>query len=369
MMTIKLNPLLILIVLFIGLLGCEGYVERGDEDDITSPALPEAPWLDGSWIVLNPERVGTPRTVRLVYFLPNNLEYRPQVVPWFRSTVGKVQDFYAQEMDVHGYGKSSFQVEREADDQFKVHRVLGAHTDQHYQYCTFQKVEEELSQAFDFDANIYLVVIDNENRWIRNCAGSEVGGTGLSRGKIGGIGLVPEGVEWDLVAHELGHAFGLRHNFIADASIMSYSETRSKLSLCYASILSVHPYFNRSAPTVLAPPAIALLPVRYENTTQVSIQVLTSSPAGLQQAMLYVMTMEPHDAAGQYELKTCVGWEGSPQEGGVPFDFDGVIPSNPNIGFLDAIQNPVIISILDVEGNLREGEVAIPPPPVEQPIR
>ena len=78
MMTIKLNPLLILIVLFIGLLGCEGYVERGDEDDITSPALPEAPWLDGSWIVLNPERVGTPRTVRLVYFLPNNLEYRPQ---------------------------------------------------------------------------------------------------------------------------------------------------------------------------------------------------------------------------------------------------------------------------------------------------
>ena len=130
-------------------------------------------------------------------------------------------------MDVHGYGKSSFQVETEADDQFKVHRVLGAHTDQHYQYCTFQKVEEELSQAFDFDANIYLVVIDNENRWIRNCAGSEVGGTGLSRGKIGGIGLVPEGVEWDLVAHELGHAFGLRHNFIADASIMSYSETRS----------------------------------------------------------------------------------------------------------------------------------------------
>ena len=330
---------------------------------MASPARPE--WLDNSWIVLNPQPVGTPRTVRLVYLLPNNLEYRPEVVPWLRSTVRTVQDFYAEQMDANGYAKSSFQVETDADGEFKVHRVLAGHGDPHYQNCTFETIEKDLSQAFDLNQNIYLVVIDNESRWIQTCAGGDVGGTGRPRGKVGGIGVVPEGVEWDLVAHELGHAFGLQHNFDSDASIMSYSETRGKLSPCYASILSVHPYFNRSIPTDLIPPVIALLPISYDATNQVSIQALTGSAAGLKQAMLYVMTMAPHEAAGQYELKTCLSWEAAPQEGTVPFDYDGVIPSNPNIGFLQAIQNPVIISILDEAGNIREGLVEIPPPPAE----
>ena len=77
------------------------------------------------------------------------------------------------------------------------------------------------------------------------------------------------------------------------------------------------------------------------------------------------MTMEPHDAAGSYELKECQVWETRPQEGFVPFLYDGVIPSDPGIGFSDAIKNPVIVSIVDAAGNIREGEVAIPPPPAE----
>ena len=268
-------------------------------------------------------------------------------------------------MELNGYGKSSFQVETDVDDEFKVHRVLGAHTDQHYQNCTFQSVEEELSQAFDLDANIYLVVIDNESRWIRNCAGADVGGTGRSRGKIGGIGLIPESVDWDLVAHELGHAFGLRHNFTYDASIMAYSETRSRLSPCYTLLLSVHPYFNASVPTQLVPPGIGLLPFQYQASEHVSIQLIASAPAGLRHAILYAMTLEPHDAAGQYELIECRQWEDPPQDGIVTFEFDGAIPSAPHIGFLDAIQNPVVVSIIDVAGNIREGEVEIPPPPAQ----
>ena len=192
-----------------------------------------------------------------------------------------------------------------------------------------------------------------------------MGGTGRSRGKTGGIGLVPEGVDWDLVAHELGHAFGLQHNFTDDSLMMSYGEQRTKLTLCYASLLSVHPYFNSNVSTKLTPPAIGLLPIQYESPDQVSIPVVTNSPAGLHHAMLYVMTMAPHDAAGSYELKECRLWEEQPQEGFVPFLYDGVIPSSPNIGFAQAIRNPVVVSIVDADGNIREGEVVIPPPPAE----
>ena len=65
---------------------------------------------------------------------------------------------------------------------------------------------------------------------------------------------------------------------------------------------------------------------------------------------------------GQYELIECRRWEDSPQNGTVPFEFDGVIPSSPNISFLDRIQKAVIVLIIDVEENIRQGEVAILPP-------
>ena len=65
------------------------------------------------------------------------------------------------------------------------------------------------------------------------------------------------------------------------------------------------------------------------------------------------MTMEPHDAVGQYELKGCQLWGERPQEGFVPFQYDGVIPPDPEVVFSDAIQNPVIVSIIDAAGNIR----------------
>ena len=110
-------------------------------------------------------------------------------------------------------------------------------------------------------------------------------------------------MSWD---NDPGHAFGLEHNFVGNAFIMSYGDDPRTLSPCYTSMLSVHPYFNSNVPTELTPPAIGLLPVQYESLhQQVSILVVTGSRAGLHHAMLYVMTMEPHDAAGQYELKEC----------------------------------------------------------------
>ena len=78
------------------------------------------------------------------------------------------------------------------------------------------------------------------------------------------------------------------------------------------------------------------------------------------------MTLASHEAAGSYELKECCLWETRSQEGFVPFQYDGVIPSDSGIDFLNAIQNPVIISIIDVAGDMREGEVAIPPPVAER---
>ena len=65
------------------------------------------------------------------------------------------------------------------------------------------------------------------------------------------------------------------------------------------------------------------------------------------------------------QAKECKLWEMRPQEVLVPFQYDGMIPSDPGVAFSDAIKNPVVVSIVDADGNIREGEVAIPLPPAE----
>ena len=62
------------------------------------------------------------------------------------------------------------------------------------------------------------------------------------------MALVANDFSWHLVAHELGHAFGLGHDFREGAYLMSYGPGRNRLSDCAAEFLSVHPYFNPDIP-------------------------------------------------------------------------------------------------------------------------
>ena len=78
------------------------------------------------------------------------------------------------------------------------------------------------------------------------------------------------------------------------------------------------------------------------------------------------MTPDPQDATGQYELKEYQLWEERPQEGFMPFQYDGVISADPGVDFSDAIQNPVIVSIMAAAGNIRRGKVATPPLPLSR---
>ena len=55
----------------------------------------------GKRLALN---VGEPRTVRLIYFLPNDRPFRQEVVDSMKVTIRRVQTFYAEQMQAHGYG-------------------------------------------------------------------------------------------------------------------------------------------------------------------------------------------------------------------------------------------------------------------------
>ena len=194
--------------------------------------------------------VGEPRTVRMIYFLPNNRPFRQEVVDSMKTVIRKVQTFYAGQMDAHGYGNKTIRYETDARGEPLVHLVDGIHPESHY-YNTFGgSMIDELWQVFDFSVNIYSVIIDTQHGGLqgRGGGGRRYGKTGgyawLTSGYIGGDA---HGSYAGVTSHELGHAFGLQHDFRNDTYTMSYGKG-GRLSACAAEFLAVHPYFDPDIP-------------------------------------------------------------------------------------------------------------------------
>ncbi len=299
--------------------------------------------------------VGEPRTVRMIYFLPSDRPFRQEVVDSMKVVIRQIQTFYVEQMQAHGYGNKTFRFETDIQGDPMVHRMDGQYPDSYYLANTSATVLKEFEQAFDRDANIYLLVIDNSINAIGS-RGQRVGGIGGNKGKNGGFGLVHGGFSFHTAAHELGHAFGLQHDFNANAYIMSYSSgQRYSLSACNAEFLAVHPYFDSSVEAQEAlPPTIEITsPLGYPaGSRSVSIQLKVSDTDGLHQVILFVSTKEPHFAAGSLEVKACRGLN-STKESAVKFDYNGVIPSDGFTRLWNPDVHPISIRAVDTQGNVR----------------
>ena len=289
--------------------------------------------------------VGEPRTVRMIYFLPNDRPFRQEVVDLMKVRIREVQTFYAEQMQAHGYGNITFRFETDAQGEPLVHRFDGRHSDSRYTSRAYWTTSDELEQRFDLERNIYLIFLDN----------SEIaGGSGAQSGKNAGRALViyNDGASFELVAHELGHAFGLRHDFRDDAYIMSYGSRPDRLSACAAEFLSVHPYFNPEIPTKEgSPPTIELISPRAypAGSESIPIQLKISDSKGLHQVILF---------GGNYNYITVKAYRGllGKSDAIVEFEYDGDIPSasvSSPVSSLSAIAaHPIHIQVVDSEGDM-----------------
>ena len=212
--------------------------------------------------------VGAPRTVRLIYFLPNDRPFRTAAIPRIKDDIRKAQTFFAEQMQAHGYGNTTFRIETDAQGEPLVHRVDAQHPESHYfstvggeeafQYRHFP----ELEQTFDFYENVYVVYSD-----VSNIGGGVTGGRSSKKSGDVNFRMDYDFSHWETLAHELGHAFGLEHDFRDGAYIMSYggpsqfSNARygDRISAYAAEFLSVHPYFNDAIPIEDYPPSAAEL--------------------------------------------------------------------------------------------------------------
>ena len=303
--------------------------------------------------------VGEPRTVRLIYFLPNDRPYRQEVVDSMKTTIKQVQTFYADQMEAHGYGRKTFRFETDEQGEPLVHRVDGQHPEIRYvQTDPSNDMMAEIFQVFDEFRNVHFIIFDS----------AEITrGSGGRRGKNGGTAWLDDvyldrevtDTYWTFAtatAHEIGHAFGLYHDFRDGAYIMSYGSGPDQLSACATEFLAVHPCFNPDIPLEeTSPPSISQLssPEYPVGTKSVPIDLEFSDSDGLHQVLLFGKSSN---------LVACRRSDGK-SDGVISFDYSGQYSVfGVQFIFTGLSRIPVhslTVLAVDVEGNVARESVEV----------
>ena len=333
--------------------------------------------------------VGEPRTVRLIYFLPNDRPYRAEMVQRMKDEILRIKVFYTESMKAHGYNMT-FKIESDAQGKPVVHRVDGQQSEIHYVDNTDYTVRAEIRQVFDVWQNIYFIVVDSDIDRLGTGVGNiRARANAGSLGKNGGDLLIPahhfqnriksnEPGYDKLSAHEIGHAFGLQHDFRSGGYIMSYGAgynrapldgpDQDRLSKCSADFLSVNPYFNPDIPTESGrSPTIKLTSPRTypAGSESVDVQVEVADSEGIHQVIMFVGSVGPLGPAGLPEVKACRQLMG---EKGVvvKFEYDGDVPGSSFTNLSTQTQQDIRIGAIDINGDVSNRKFALSAEPTKQ---
>ena len=267
-----------------------------------------------------------------------------------------MQQFYAEQMQNHGFGRKTFSFETDATGKVVVHHVNGKFTDRYYNTRTFDKVTEEIEERFSLSTNLYLISIDtgSEKIDVHWC------GKGGIHGTTGGKALVPASGScfvgdhgFETAAHELGHAFGLDHDFRDDTYMMSYGDDRDRLSYCAAEWLNAHRYFNTHDTSFNELTTLEMLTPLALPPHTIRFRFEVADADGIHQAQL-IIPVAIGDPADGVKLQSC----------------QAVDSENSRIEFTTTEVTPgpateVTLRVIDVYGNftqetysLRRGDVA-----------
>ena len=199
---------------------------------------------------------------------------------------------------------------------------------------------EESERAFNLKAYISLIVLDNGGSSLGD---GQAAGLGERWGKNSGYAVVTGDFDFGVTAHELGHAFGLEHDFRDGAYIMSYGPGWNQLSACSAEYLSVHPYFNSDIPIERGhSPTIELISPRTYSagSRSVPIRFQVNDSGGLHQVLL----------RGIGGLIECRGLAGE-TDALVEFNYDGAVTLQGLTLLPDAVAHGFFVEAVDTDGN------------------
>ena len=301
---------------------------------------------------------GEPRTVRVVLFSPSDRTVSAGLVDTLRTQIKRNQEFFAEQMEACGYGPITFRIETNSEGEVLIHHVKGKNPESHYfelePGVLHAHYYKEIEQVFALEENIYVLYRDIT----RNTGPA----TGWRDSKKAGAAELFTGVGWKVLAHELGHAFGLPHDFRDGAYMLSYGgETKipgatswDRISKCAAEFLSVHPYFNSTVSLEeSSPPTFELVsPKTYRgDLKQVSIEFQVNDTEGIHQIIF-----EAYPGGGYGGLRECRTYKGR-RDLVAEFEYDGTsMAADPQLALtsLSDSLHYMQFMIVDIDGNLTE---------------
>ena len=278
--------------------------------------------------------------VRLIYFVPNDRVAQEDMDELLDTMIKEVQQFYADQMQCHGYGQKTFRFETDADGKAIVHHINGKLAEADYRSLT---IEEEVGEYFNLSSNIYSIFIEGDPNIIHLC------GLGSShRGGISGrtfISTLKPPCFYPFVAtHELGHAFGLQHDFRKHIYVMSYGRDGGWediiLSKCAAEWLNASRYFNPGQHYFDNPTSVQILPPRACPSDAIMIRFDLTDTDLLHQAQL-IISATAEDPVGGIKLYECKSLDNESSEISFMMSESTAISS-------DEIQ----LQVIDINGNI-----------------
>ncbi|RKU25119.1 hypothetical protein C6499_15365 [Candidatus Poribacteria bacterium] len=250
---------------------------------------------------------------------------------------------------MQGYGRKTFAFETDPNGYARVHHVTGKFADAYYHHDTYEKAVKEVAERFDTSRDVFLIAIDVSSEFINNEGTCGIGGGGWKsfdnerwRRDFGGTAVIPASgvcINPSITAHELGHVFGLEHDFRDDAYLMAYG-TQERLSHCAAEWLDAHRFFNNDPTAVNETTTIAMHPSQASDPGTLRLQFELTDTDGLHQAQLIVPAAATDPAQGT-KLHSCKSMNGKNQT--VTFlTTDATVPSDSEI----------TLQVIDATGNI-----------------
>ena len=217
------------------------------------------------WDIANylPKKQETTQNIVVpIYFLPTNRLPQADIPEKIDTILRDLQTFFADEIQRHGFGRKTFDFEKNSEGSAKVYLFEGKTTDEYYDRYISSKVLNEIKQHFELSNNCYFIIVDkskekasSKNKYtpseLKNMRKSIRDMTLSLRDSIfrqqGGDIVVDtplNGYSKHTLAAKFGHAFGLNRDYRHPSSLMSYGRQSKHLSKSSAAWLSRSRFFN-----------------------------------------------------------------------------------------------------------------------------
>ncbi|MCG9129246.1 leucine-rich repeat domain-containing protein, partial [Candidatus Poribacteria bacterium] len=216
--------------------------------------------------------------IRIIYFLPSDAKPQEDINKEVDRLIRDSQQFFADEIERHGFGRKTFLFEQDNNGNAVVHHTNGKHSIAHYQNTNekFDLIHAEIKEAFNTSRDYYVVLPEYNLEEFRN---SRIWFSSVR--SDGGVSISGENERDVSLPYQLGNSFGLNN---ADFNF----QNGITLTYCGAEWLEVHRAFNVDQHIAVEQTSIQMLPIEFvssPNTFRLRFEL--NDADGLHQIQLF----------------------------------------------------------------------------------